>query len=65
VLSVTERSMQNFLCHFAVFAEFFKYLKAFGLKGFARDEGFASFDSKIVTGPDADAGGVGRLQLAR
>jgi hypothetical protein len=56
--------MQNFLCHFAVFAEFFKYLKAFGLKGFARDEGFASFDSKIVTGTDANAGGVGRLQLA-
>ena len=47
LLSITPNAMILLLFHLGVFSEFFNYLCAFGTKSFARDEGFAGFDSKI------------------
>lgn len=39
--------MGRLLDHLGVFAKFFKYLSAFGVKKFAEDEGFGGFDSNV------------------
>lgn len=46
-ISITSSSMQKLLCHCDVFTHFFKYLRAFGTKTFALDEGFGGFDFSI------------------
>ncbi|KAK1990952.1 hypothetical protein LX36DRAFT_704992 [Colletotrichum falcatum] len=43
-LMITEHAMLALLAAIGVFKQFFRYLKVFGLKPFARDEGLGGFD---------------------
>ncbi|KAJ3527466.1 hypothetical protein NM208_g10686 [Fusarium decemcellulare] len=47
-LPVTQDGMLSLLTALDVFPNIYRYLKAFGRKTFARDEGFAGFDSVIT-----------------
>jgi hypothetical protein len=44
--------MQKLLRHLNVFSHFFKYLRVFGMKTFALDEGFSGFDFLLETGSE-------------
>lgn len=55
-ISITSSSMQKLLCHCGVFIHFFKYLRAFGMKTFALDEGFGGFDFSIKE--ESELGGL-------
>ena len=57
-LSITPSSMQKLLYHLGVFYQLFKYLRAFGTKTFALDEGFGGFDFSI----DKDGDEAGQLK---
>lgn len=51
--------MSQLLFHLNVFPELFKYLRAFGQKGYARDEGFSGCDVSVVRNVDGGPTGIG------
>jgi hypothetical protein len=57
--------MQKLLHHLGVFPQFFKYLRSFGMKTFALDEGFGGFDFCIEKDGIEGAGlkGVGLFSI--
>jgi hypothetical protein len=58
-LPVTEQAMMKLLSHLDVFARFFKYLNAFGMKSFAQDEGFGGFDNNISLNKNGELASLG------
>ena len=62
-LNITEVSMQRLLCHLNVFSQFFKYLRAFGTKTYAQDEGFGGFDMRTSVSDNDSLKNIGKVPL--
>jgi len=60
---VSQACVSQLLCQLEVFPEFFKYLRAFGQKNFARDEGFSGCDIRITRDSMGLAKSVGTVLL--
>jgi len=54
VISITEKSMRMILHSIKVFTPFFKYIRAFGIKSFSKDEGYGGFDLNISKDPSSN-----------
>jgi hypothetical protein len=58
-LLISESGMTRILNHIGVFPKFFKFLSAFGIKGFPRDEGFGGFDAVLSRNEDGHLDAIG------
>ncbi len=60
---MSQACASQLLCQLEVFPEFFKYLRAFGRKKFARDEGFSGCDIRITRDSMGLAKSIGTVSL--